>query len=95
MYSLQAYYIAEAGIADALGNIRTSGASDSTWSDTFPTSTSNSYDVEIVTGPPTTITSTGIVTNANFRRTLEAQVSVTGGGSPYTISITQWKETTE
>ena len=93
MYSLQAYYIAEAGVADAMGNIRLNGPGDDTWQSTFPSSTSNKYSVDVVEDSPTVIKSTGTVTNANFSRTLEVLVNVTGGAAPYNVSITQWKET--
>ena len=95
MYSLQAYYIAEAGIADAIGRIRLNGPADNTWQRTFPPSTSNTYSVDVEVDSPTVIESTGTVTNANFSKTLEVLVNVTGSAAPYSVSITQWKETTE
>ena len=95
MYSLQAYYIAEAGIADAIGNIRLSGVLPVTWQRTFPAITTNTYNVDVESGSPAIIKSTGTVTNANFSRTLEVLVNVTGTAAPYDVSITQWKETSE
>ncbi len=95
MYSLQAYYIAEAGVADAIGKIRLNGLGDDTWQSTFPQLTSNTYSVDMEEDSPTVIESTGTVTNANFSRTLEVLVNVTGAAAPYDVSITQWKETTE
>lgn len=95
MYSLQAYYIAEAGIADAIGKIRLGQLGDDTWQSTFPPSTSNTYSVDVQNDSPAIIKSTGTVTNANFSKTLEVLVNVTGGAAPYNVSITQWKETTE
>jgi hypothetical protein len=51
--------------------------------------------VEVDDDSPIEIKSTGTVTNANFSKTLEVLVNVTGGAAPYNVSITQWKETTE
>lgn len=95
MFSLQAYYIAEAGVADAIGMIRSTGAAPVSWQSTFPSLTTNTYNIDVVNGSPTIIKSTGTVTNANFSKTLEVLVNVTGAAAPYNVSITQWKETTE
>lgn len=95
MCSLQAYYIAEAGIADAIDKIRLGGLVDDTWQSTFPQLTPNTYSVDVEVDSPAIIKSTGTVTNANFSRTLEVLVNVTGGAAPYNVSIIQWKETAE
>lgn len=95
MYSLKAYYIAEAGVADAIGRIRLTGLTPDTWQSTFPATTTDTYNVDIAGGSPATIKSTGKVTKANFSRTLEVLVNVTGAAAPYDVSITQWKETSE
>ena len=70
MYSLQAYYIAEAGVADAIGKIRLNGLGDDTWQSTFPSSTPNTYSVDVQDGSPAIIKSTGTVTNANLAKPL-------------------------
>lgn len=97
IYSLQAYYIAEAGIADAISELRENGPNADSYQENFPQGTSSEYSVVMTDSSPVVITSTGIVTEANFRRTLEVRVDVTGGGmmAPYDTSIVQWKETSE
>ena len=76
MNSLRAYYIAEAGVADAINQMRTSGAmSDSSWSSTFPPSTSDQYSVA-VSSISTLITSTGTASASGFSRQLLVRVAV-------------------
>lgn len=95
MYSSQAYYMAEAGVADAINRIRLNGPlSDTQWQETFPPDTSDTYDVS-VSQDSTVITSTGLAVTSNFSRALEVKVSVTGSSSPYKVSINQWKEVTQ
>jgi Tfp pilus assembly protein PilX len=89
--SSQAYYIAEAGVADAIDKIQRGVSTTTSWEEDFPAAP-NKYSVEVEEGPPKVITSTGFLTEANFSRTLEVTVSVTGSSSPYEVSINQWKE---
>jgi len=92
MCSLQAYYIAEAGIADAIDEIRLNGPlEDTEWEEFFPASTSNKYNVS-VSQNSTVINCTGLAAVSNFSRALEVKVSVTGSSPPYKVSIKQWKE---
>lgn len=95
MCSSKAYYIAEAGIADAINQIRLNGPlEDTQWEDTFPPNTSDTYSVS-VSQNSTVITSTGLALASNFSRALEVKVSVSGSSSPYNVSINQWKEVTQ
>ena len=90
--SLQAYYIAEAGIADAINQMRLSGPlEDTQWEQFFPVATSNKYNVS-VSQNSTLINCTGLASIANFSRALEVQVKVTGSSPPYRVSIKRWKE---
>jgi len=92
MCSLQAYYIAEAGIADAIDEIRQNGPlADSTWQQTFPAGSSSQYDVA-VSQSSTVINCTGLAAASNFTRALEVNLDITGGSPPYNVSIQQWKE---
>ncbi len=92
MCSSKAYYIAEAGIADAINQIRLNGPlADTQWQETFPPNTSDTYNVS-VSQNSTVIISTGLASASNFSRVLEVKVSVSGSSSPYTVSIKQWKE---
>ncbi len=92
MCSSKAYYIAEAGIADVINQIRLNGPLvDTQWEDTFPPNTSDTYNVS-VSQNSTVITSTGLASASNFSRALEVQVSVTGSSPLYKVSIKQWKE---
>jgi len=92
MCSLQAYYIAEAGIADAINRIRLNGPlADSSWQQTFPAGSSSQYDIA-VSQSSTIINCTGLAAASNFSRALEVQVDVTGSSSPYNVSIQKWEE---
>lgn len=95
MYSSKAYYIAEAGVADAISQMRLNGPlADTQWEETFPPNTSDTYNVS-VSQNSTVITSTGLASVSNFSRALEVKVSVSGSSSPYSVSINQWKEVTQ
>jgi len=95
MYSSKAYYIAEAGVADAINQICQNGPlSDTQWENTFPPNTSDTYNVS-VSQNSTVINSTGLASVSNFSRTLEVKVSITGSSSPYQVNISQWKEITQ
>lgn len=91
-HDLQAMYIADAGIEDAIDHLR----DDPGWSAgldvEFPTGSGNTYTVSIDNSgyPIIVITSTGTI--QNFQRTLEAEVEVIGSSSPYSVVMTYWKE---
>ena len=92
-HELQALYIADAGIEDAIDRLR----DDPNWNTglqnvELPAGSGNSYTVVIDNSgyPSVIITSTG--TAANFQRSLEAEVKITGSSAPYSITITYWKE---
>ena len=92
MNSLRAYYIAEAGVADAINQMRTSGSmSDSSWSSTFPPSTPDQYSV-VVSSSSTLITSTGTANASGFSRQLLVRVAVSGSSSPYRVTISNWED---
>ena len=92
MCSLQAYYVAEAGIVDAIDKIQRGELTTYEWEDDFPEGASNSYHVVVEPGPTNVITSTGIVPAANFSRVLEAHVKVISGFVPYKVSVKHFKE---
>jgi len=95
MCSSQAYYIAEAGVADAINQIRAQGTLATTdWETDFPAAP-DKYTVSVTQGATTVINSTGLAATSNFSRALEVKVSVSGSSPPYTVSISQWKETTQ
>lgn len=90
--SLKAYYIAEAGIADAINQIRLNAPlADSQWQATFPVNTSDTYNVA-VSQNSTVINCTGLASTSNFSRVLEVTIKVAGSAAPYTVSISKWKE---
>ena len=93
--SLQAYYIAEAGIVDAIDKIQQDTLTTDEWEGTFPEGTSNSYHVVVDYDNTVVITSTGIVSTANFSRVLEARVKVISDGPPYKVSVKHFKEVTQ
>ena len=92
MCSSKAYYIAEAGVADAIDKIQQGTSTTTPWEENFPAAPSK-YSVVVTQGPPVVITSTGLAGASNFSRALEVRISVSGSSPPYTVSITQWKET--
>ncbi len=92
MCSLQAYYIAEAGVADAIDKIQRDVLTQTKWESEFPSGTSNKYEVVVTVGSTTAINSTGTVTGANFSRELEVNVRRTGSSVPYKVRINKWKE---
>ena len=90
--SQQAYYIAEAGVADAINEMRLDGPlADTQWEEFFPADTSSTYNVS-VSQSSTVISCTGLAAASNFSRALEVTVSVSGSSPPYEVSISQWKE---
>ena len=96
IHDLQALYIADAGVEHAISVLRTnpSFASGTYGPVIFPTGSGNSYTVVLVNSYGSTgnavITSIGTV--ADFQRSLEVQVAITGSSSPYLIKTTYWKE---
>jgi len=93
--SLQAYYVAEAGIADAIDRIQEQGTpSTIEWDSYFPIGTLNTYHVSLVLGPTIVVTSTGTVPAANFSRKLEARVKVITDVAPYKVAVKHYEEVT-
>lgn len=89
MYSLKAYYIAEAGVADTIDKIQR-GVSIPSGAIPFPSGSLDTYTVSVDSN--STITSTGAAATSNFRRTLKVKVSKSGSLPPYNVSIKQWEE---
>jgi Tfp pilus assembly protein PilX len=81
IYAAEAQAIAEAGLNDALAQIR----DDSSWADGFDDEPFNggSYDVIV---NDSTITATG-TTSQGFVAEVEAQITVASSGPPYVIRI--------
>jgi len=92
MSSLQAYYIAEAGVADAIDRIQQQGTLVTTDWETFFPASPDKYTVSVTQGATTVITSTGLAATANFTRELEIDLNVSGTSAPYAVSINYWKE---
>ncbi len=94
MCSTKAYYIAEAGIADAINQMRLNGPlADTQWQEAFPTGSSDTYSVS-VSQDSTVITSIGYAAASNFRRALEVKVSFPHDQTPFPhiVAIERWKE---
>ena len=90
--SMQAYYIAEAGVADAIAQMVASGPmSDDSWTTTYPSGSSDQYTVT-VSDSSGLIASQGQTSPLGFTRAIEVSVSVTGSSAPYAVAITEWKE---
>lgn len=88
--SKKAYYIAEAGIADAINEIRTKSLiADTQWQKNFPDTSADTYSVA-VSKKGRLITSTGHAAASNFSRTLE--VTLIDVTAPHLVAVDQWKE---
>ena len=102
MCSTKAYYIAEAGIADALNEIRENGKfpvdpndpQDTQWEKNFPDTSADTYSVS-VSQDSTVITSTGHAAASNFSRTLEVTVGFYWTKTGDIVAIEDWKEITQ
>jgi hypothetical protein len=92
MCSSKAYYIAEAGVADAIDKIQRDALVVNEWENYFPAGASNKYNVVVTSGPTFVVTSTGVVSAANFTRVLEARVKVMTDVAPYKVSVKHFKE---
>lgn len=92
MYSSKAYYVAEAGVADAIDQIRAQGTLATTdWETDFPAAP-DKYTVSVTQGATTVINSTGLAAASNFSRELEVTVNVSGSSAPYKVRINKWEE---
>ena len=94
MQSTKAYYIAEAGIADAINEMRVSGPlADTQWQMAFPTGSLDTYSVS-VSQDSTVITSIGHAVASNFTRALEVTVAFPNDQTPFpnVVAIQRWKE---
>ena len=89
--TLQAYYIAEAGVADAIAQMRESGTVTNPGSQTFPSGSSDQYSISYDSDTKV-ITSMGTSQPLGFTRALEVSVLVSGSSAPYTVYIQEWKE---
>ncbi len=105
MCSTKAYYIAEAGIADAINQMRLNGpfavADANQWQMAFPTGSLDTYSVSVSTiaedvigngRNSMVITSTGHASASNFTRALEVKVAFFHSSTPYVVAIQRWKE---
>lgn len=102
--STKAYYIAEAGIAEAIDKMRVNGpfeVADKQWQKAFPTGSADTYSVSVsqiaedVIGNgrnSMVITSIGHASASNFTRALEVKVAFFHSSTPYVVAIQQWKE---
>jgi len=81
VYGAQAQAVAEAGLNDALAEIR----ADSTWDTGFASKPFNGGSYSVVVDD-STLTSTG-VTARGFLAKIEADVTVSPDGPPYVVSI--------
>ncbi len=106
-YSKKAYYIAEAGIADAMDQLRQNGPfaleDAPQWQKNFPNTSADTYSVSVSTiaddgagngRNSMVITSTGNAAASNFSRTLEVKVAFFHSPTPYVVAIEEWKEIT-
>ena len=86
--TLQATYIADSGVEEAIYQLR----QDDDWSGTggdveFPSGSGNSFNVSV---SDTTITSTGTV--GDFTKALNIDFILSGSSSPYQVLIDKWEK---
>jgi len=85
----QATFIADAGVEQAIYELRQDSGYSGTGGDVeFPSGTGNTYNVVVSGGD--TITSTGTV--MGFERSIEATYSSMGALAPYQVIIDTWKD---
>jgi Tfp pilus assembly protein PilX len=90
--SIKAYYIAEAGIADAIERIRSNGpVSDEKWKKYFPKSAKDVYVVSLSKNA-STIKSIGKLALSGITRAIEADIRIIGNSPPYAVAIDAWQE---
>ncbi len=90
--SMKALFVADAGIEDAISELR----ADFTWNagftdQIFPSGDSSKYTVSVVNNHPlVVITSTG---EANgFIRNIEVELNIVESTAPYPVRVIYWKE---
>lgn len=90
--SMQSLYIADAGIEDAIYNLRQDKNWNTGFTDkTFPLGSGSTYTVAVVDAPyGNTLTSIGKI--ANFERKIVSYVLVSGLSTPYRVKIVSWRE---
>jgi len=89
----QTLYIAEAGIEDAIYNLRLDNTwtSDGTAAIEFPEDSGNTY---AITYPVDESTVQSIATlSGGDQRTVEAELSVSDEGPPYAVEMDTWEDT--
>ena len=92
IYSQRAYYVAEAGLVDAIDKVQRDKLNTTEWDQNFPENASSTYHVTVVSGPTVVITSTGFVPAANFSRVIEAHVKVVSDKKPYKVAVKHFEE---
>lgn len=91
---LRALYIANAGIEYAVARLRSNRDWSATEVSVFPAVSTSSYTVTYPqAGTTRIIECTGRVDNNKFSAKIEAQVSISGSSSPYTVKIVSYQET--
>jgi Tfp pilus assembly protein PilX len=83
VFAAQALAIAEAGLADAFSQIRTSTSWPTSFSNSFG---DGSYDVIVTGSPPTDVNSIG-TSPQGFKARVEAEITIGGSTNPYVIRI--------
>ncbi len=90
--SMKALFVADAGVEDAIAELR----DDYTWNTgftgkVFPSGSTSSYTVEVTNNQPTVeILSTGMVNG--YVRKIQVELTVGDSSSPYSIRVIYWKE---
>ncbi|OGX15062.1 MAG: hypothetical protein A2166_06495 [Omnitrophica WOR_2 bacterium RBG_13_41_10] len=92
---LKALYIAEAGIEQAVYQLRLNkNWIANQWQSPFPVGSNSSYTLTYPeSGETRVIVSSAQVENNKFQATVKAKVSIKGASSPYTIRIVKYQET--
>jgi Tfp pilus assembly protein PilX len=94
----EALYIAEAGVEDAMYNLRQNAnwTSDGSQSIEFPRNSGNYYTVRYpyLNRPQyrDTMEATATLADGGFQKTIRARVAVSGTQAPYHVALTGWEE---
>ena len=94
-YDEEALYIAEAGIEDAIQELRSDISWDIGFSNKeYPSGSGNTYTVAVQNDYPTVVLTSTSTVRTSYSRQIEVQVYITGppAASPYPVRLDYWKE---
>lgn len=90
--SMKALFVADAGIEDAIAELRNNFSWSSGFSNkTFPAGSGSHYSVSVTNNHPKVVI-TSIGTADGFVRTIEIELNIVETTAPYPVRVIYWKE---